>query len=780
MTPESQAIIDAARARQSQAGDAGGQSAPQNASTMTTEELIELGRQRRRGEGHQGLFSHLGDNVMGIARGARDLVMGQQDPEFADTPVFDRSAIPDQARAGIERGRAVTFDDESYADIVRNQLGNRFIGMERDANNYPLVRYIGTDGEERLEYINRPGLDFDDVDRGIASSVPFMLGAGAANLGLRGLGAAGTKARMLFQGGAAAGTSVAADQAAQSLGSEQGTDIPRALIAGAAGSVFEGLSGPIARGWMQIFRENPVTPDGRLTGEAAEAARRAGLNPSEMEERLARAFARDQARARIPDEVAAKFRPGEFGIETTRGQRTKLSDQLGLEEEMRRGLLGRDAQSVMVDFDRRQKQAIEGAVYDRIGNQIAPSAAARDPRGLGDNIRTGARAARDNVDQQAARMWGEAGEMAPQQGAFQSLPGILRNNIDEANVRIDPRLTPAADSMMRELDRYAAGRIPKSQYALLPEEVRRLDVDQMRRRLLAAYNSAQPGSPDANAARAIYNGFNDWIDEAAARHMLSGSPDSAAALRAARGFTRETKELFQPRQGGKMTPAARRLANVIDKSDSGEGVVRALFGSGGPTSAPPEGSVQAVRHMRDILTRHGQDQVWDDVRMAYWIRLAQDSQGRVLSAGRLRNNIDAAMRNQDSLMKELYTGPELDMMQRLARALDDVVYTPPNPSGTSYEARRMAQPNRLAVAAKGGLRAQASRESLAKGNILASRIYAAIGRLIPNAASRENIGGRVAQRAIDQGVLERRPGAMFIAPLASRAAAQDFEMDQAP
>lgn len=780
MTPETQAILE--RARQRQGGDQPGQTGtrpPAPARPQTTEELLELGRQRRRrGAEQEGFFEHLGNQITTPARAVRDMVVGQQDPRFADTPAFDRGAIPDQARAGIERGRAVTFDDEAYGDVVRKQLGNRFLGMERDENNYQLVRYIDMGGEERLEYLNRPGLDWDDIDRGVASSVPFMVGAGATNLALRGLGATGVGARVFGQGGAAATTSIAADQAAASLGSEQGTDLPRALVAGAAGGVFEGLSGPIARGWMRIFRENPVTPDGRLTGEAADAARRAGLDPADMEERLARSFARDQSRAAIPEEVAGKFRTGEFDIPTTFGQRAKRPDALGVEEEMRRGLMGRDAQSIMQDFDRRQRQAIEGAVFDGVGGRVAPSAAARDPRGLGDSIRAGATGARDRLDETATRMWGEVGEMAPQQGAFQPLPGILRKSIDDVNVRIDPKLTPTADIMMRDLDRYAAGRIPKSQYALLPEEVRKLDVDQMRRRLLAARESAATAT-DARAARAIYDGFNEWIDEAAARHLLSGSPDSAAALRAARGFTRETKELLKPRrQDGRVTPAARRLSQVLDEADSGEGVVRALFGSSGPGSAPPEGSVQAVRHMRDLLTRNGQEQVWDDVRMAYWLRLAQDPQGRVLSAGRLRNNIDAAFQNQGTLMNEMFSGTETAYMKRLARALDDVVFEPPNPSGTSYELARMQRRGGEPIL-KTALSAQSKRELFSKGNVLMSRIYSSLARRIPNVAGVQDGAGRaVAARATSQEVMQRAPGATFIAPLASRAAAQDFEQER--
>lgn len=745
--------------------------------TMTADDLRRLAEERRAQQQSERsaptLIQHLSSQVTKPFGALRDAVRGPRDPREADTEIFTGTALPNEQRAAVQRGKMVTFSDPAYADVVRTQLGNRFIAIEGDENGYPIISYFGEDGQPRREYLNSPGLDWQDVDRGLSGALPFMLGAGAGNGVLRFVGASGVLPRMATQGVAAITASVGADQAARYMGSKQGTNLMQAGVAGTTAAAMEGLSGPAARLWRSIFTRYPVSPEGRLTGEAAALARRAGLDPDDMSERLTREFARDTMRAANPDEVAAKFRSAEFGIPTTQGQRSKAPDTLGVEEEMRRGLMGREAQGVMQDFDRRQRQAIEGAVRESVPERVAPSASAQDAPTLGQNIRTGTRAARDATRQQENELWSRVGEMFPQEGAFRPLPGALQNRVSAAGVRPDAELTPAAHRMLGDLEGFAKGEVQQSQYALLPDDVRSLDVDGMRRRLLSTYQSAQPGSPDARAAKAIYDGFNDWIDEAAERALLSGSPDSAAALRAARGFTRETKALFEPRTAqGQITPAARRIAQVMNDADSGQGVINALFGAGSPASVAPQGSVQAIQHMKDILVRNGQEQVWDDVRMAYWMRMALDRTGKPLSPGRLQTNIDGAMEKQRELIDVLFEGPERAYMQRLARALDDVVYTPPNPSGTSYELERMRRRGGEPML-RTALQTQSKRELFSKNNVLMSRIYSMLARRIPNVAgARDATALPLARQATSQDVLQRRPNAWFLAPLGGYAGAE--------
>jgi hypothetical protein len=740
---------------------------------VTADDLRRIAQERRtqqqtEQEAQPGLLQRAGQMVTGAARSVRDAYVGPQDPNEAETQAFNPMLnLPGDISSRIQRGQTVTYDDAAYADVVRNALGNRFISMDKDANGYPIVTYIGGDGQQRREYVNKPGFDAEDFNRGMNASVPFMFGAGLANWGLKGLGATGLLARVPAQAAAAGATSIIADQVAGQMGSEQGTDLTRATVAAGTAGLFEGLSGPVAALWSRLFQKNPIDPQtGRLKPDAAEEARSMGLNPDMMDERLVRQYAEDVGVAVSPDEVAAKFQAGSFDIPTTAGQRTKDLDQLRVEMDMRKSLMGRDAYHIMDDFDKQQTAKI-GEAVNTIGEQVGqrPGAGRIATRDLGEGIQDGTQRARDTLRQQESAQWEALEPMFPQEGAFGSMPGILRSRLDRAEVPdIDPEITPFAHRMLQRLESYAKREVNQPQYDILPSETQIKDIDQFRRQLLRLSNST--GTPaDAKASRAVYDAYNEWIDEAAERALLTGAPDTANRLRAVRGFTREVRELLQPTdRQGKLTPAARTLSRVLDREDSGEGVIRALFGSS-VVSAPSTGSVNALKHMREMLHRTGNMQAWDDVRMAFWQQLAHNSSGKVHSPGRLGTSINRAFEQNRTVVDLLYSPVEQRLMRDLGKVMDDVITVPLNPSGTSYELRA-AMRGSSEPAAKVFLQAQSKRELFSKGNVLMSRLYSILAKRIPNVAGvRDSMGRGIAERAISQDVRRRVPQAPMLAPM---------------
>jgi len=152
--------------------------------------------------------------------------------------------------------------DAQLSDQVKAQLGERFIRQEQDENGLPIVVFQDQSGQERRGYVNKPGLDSQDVLRGALGSLPYVA-TGAAGL------AAGVGRGLLtnagIQGVAAAGTSAAGDVAQIPLGSEQGIEEGKALTAGGFGA-----AGPVA---------------GRAAGNAYQFVRdRAGGMPQALQE----------------------------------------------------------------------------------------------------------------------------------------------------------------------------------------------------------------------------------------------------------------------------------------------------------------------------------------------------------------------------------------------------------------------------------------------------------------------------------------------------------------
>jgi hypothetical protein len=215
-------------------------------------------------------------------------------------------------------------------------------------------------------------------------------------------------------------------------------------------------------------------------------------------------------------------------------------------------------------------------------------------------------------------------------------------------------------------------------------------VDEMRRQLGVISRSAKEPA-DRAAASAIYDGFNDWIETAAQKSLLSGAPEAAAALRTARAVSKEIKGLFEARDArGQMTAGARILRTVMERADSPESIITNLLGAAGPRTAPKQGVVDALRTMRKLLVERPaargatpNTEAWNDIRLAYWLRLAQDTTGELRTPYMIAKSINEAFENQRAILQTLYTPDERVAMRRLARALEQVAYKDPNPSGTA-------------------------------------------------------------------------------------------------
>ena len=109
------------------------------------------------------------DGAADVAQGAYTAVVGKHDPKFKGLPgIENASGIIDP---GAEMA---AVSDAAYHDVYKKNLGDRYLGTETDANGYQVITFRGDDGKPQKAYVNRPGLDWQDVNRGISSAVPYM------------------------------------------------------------------------------------------------------------------------------------------------------------------------------------------------------------------------------------------------------------------------------------------------------------------------------------------------------------------------------------------------------------------------------------------------------------------------------------------------------------------------------------------------------------------------------------------------------------------------------
>lgn len=637
-------------------------------------------------------------------------IRGRQDPKEAGTgTVFDQ--YPNELGNPTANAAIFGADDAGMGDIIQKSLGDKFIRRETDANGYEIMVTRGPDGQERRGYVNRPGLDVQDVSRAVYGSLPYVATGGATGAALK---TAGVGLNALGQAGAAALTSAGGDVASGAMGSEQGIDMTKAGVMGALGAAGP-VAGMAAGALWRRFVTIPGLVDkttGQLTAKGLEAAKRAGIDPADITPDFAKRFA--DTLAKTGDEAQAATQAGldRFGIPATRGQVTKDPYFLTQEEGMRRRLYGEGAQDAMRAFDQRQQEAISyaalggergrGGVFSPergIAEQINPArtpgtnAFDRMPGPLGESVQSGLQAAREGARTAEREAWKDATGLEVTKEALATLPETLNTKL--GGLIMSETNTPAAAQMAKHVEGILAGEAPE-RVAGWVKSAPTKNVDQMRRNLLAMSKSAATPT-DKEAAKAIYNGFNDWITEAAKGNLLKGDPEAAMKLVNARGFTKEVRDIFAPSsETGKATPAGRRLAKVLDENmtDSGEAVVQALFGSQGSRGLN-DGTVSALQSVKAALHRFAPaehaTQAWNDVRLAYWSRLVTGKTGDLVGPTAMLSNIKTAISSQKSVMDTLFTPIEQRQMREFVRALEIVSFKPPNASGSGYSAAQFAK-----------------------------------------------------------------------------------------
>lgn len=158
--------------------------------------------------------------------------------------VYDR--YPEVNNAG---GMAATLgaSDAALADVYKKQLGDRFIRAEKVSRpasptgpggksqgeiSYDVIVTRGPDGKEQFSYVNKPGLDTEDIARGIRGALPYFVTGGATAALTRGAPLLGQAAAL---GASDAVTSAAGDALQAPLGSQQGIDAKKAIAMGLMG-----------------------------------------------------------------------------------------------------------------------------------------------------------------------------------------------------------------------------------------------------------------------------------------------------------------------------------------------------------------------------------------------------------------------------------------------------------------------------------------------------------------------------------------------------------------
>lgn len=730
---------------------------------VTKDQLRAHKNQPQREKGYlEGALDTVGDvahtvgeysGLNAVGKFAKDSYVGKQDPQYQNLDGFSGQGINDMGiQSQIARGKVSTITDKGFAGVIKNALGDRLVNSTKDKHGQEIISYKNDDGEIVQEYINKPGLDYQDVDRVAESAVPFVFGGGLAGSMAKGMGM-GLFGRAVAQGTTAAVIDGGLQNQAQKDGSGEDYSVGRTALAGLGGAGGE-VAGTIL---TKLFNGRGLVDKttGKLTEKGRAWAKANRVDPDALNADVQSYIGQNIPKAADPEELAVQARAMEFDIPTSKAQRTKSYDDAYTELQIETGQRTEAAERTFKEFKKDQKLAIDNAATAKVGDQLAPKARGKDTDTLGGDIRHGINEIFDRTKATENKMWSEIGPMYPEQGAFQNFSKIINKKADEAGVSPLADLSPSSAKMAEYMEGFMNGTHKSDSPGILSSlykngEDTAISIDTARRKLLSLKETADAGSPDARLANKLYEGFNDWIDDAAENALIQADdPAAHLALNNARAFTREQHALFAPRdKSGKLTLAAKKISKIMDGVDTPEGVVSAIFGRGSNINELPDGTVGTLKALKKVMLPSDKAKAFDSVKMAYWGKLVLDKKGNVLSPARLVTNIDTALNKHKSALKVMFSDGDIVLIRRFSKVMKDLHVEHPNPSLTSIG---IQQQTRKAV--KGFLNATQQRERLVKGNIFRANILSFISKYVEKPII--NTGGILARRHTTQNIAKR-------------------------
>lgn len=572
--------------------------------------------------------------------------------------------------AMVGAGRLLNADDQAAVDIIRKQVPEAEFATAEDG-----AAVVRGNPQEPWRYINQPGLSGQDAVNFAGEAAKFAPAAKVAALG------GGLLSRVGLGAVASGTTSVAADAAAEPLGSEQGVNAGKAVAAAAGGGAGE-VIGAAVGGVGAFIRSS-------LSKKAANSAARKTVLADKLAEETAQRSTLSRDGAFTADQLAE-----EFSVRLTRGQAGGDTAQQAFESSALKGARGPEAQQVMEKFYSGQLGEIKAAAASFSG--AANPRSQRDAIGL---VQRGLSDAAGALDQEIDKAYEVTRSMKASlsvdgvQEMAQALRSVAPEEVAAESILSDPkrmaRLYPQTTDAVAELkgvsERIAAFE-QRSGTSLAAVDFR--ELERYRRTLNAAIDAAEKGSADRRGVTAMKAAFDGWIDNAFARGMFSGDQEFLDAMQKARGL--RTKYGAQFQQQGARDYAGKVISDILENDPTPEETMNLIFG--GASLGAKRGSSQAVHQLADILGRESPEFV--ALKDAAIDRVMGRGLGRGGDQLRIGSMIeawnDALSGSGRSVMEEMFPPEDLKQMRQFVAVLKRIEPKPGavNTSNTAVELTR--------------------------------------------------------------------------------------------
>lgn len=623
---------------------------------------------------------------------------GEEEQAESAAPVFDpekfRAMLNERKRGAAQREPSAPTpapDDQSWAtgfmdsvtDGIAFGLGDELTALENDIlqsmgfdkhplHGGPTAPYDEALARERAQQAafaeqNPASAIAGEVMGATTSALATGGGSLLANATTRG----GQVARAAAGGAAAAGV--------YGFNEGEGGAVDRAVEGALAAPV--GAMGGIAgrelaiaaqRALRRVVGSPALFQDGRITEAGRKVLQKAGIDPAQISDDFALAFASRVKQAQgLSDEAARLAVADEAGIPLTRGQATGDLGQIAFEEAARSGARGNPALQTVQAIDSKAREGTARRVEDLaqgFGGQAEGTAlsAAEDVVG---GVKDAAQRQRYRAAYQAAE---EAGAVIDVR-ALSALEDLAETRLSQATFARSPQAQGALDEIKRLAANAKAG--PEGTVGIAFDAIE--DVRQKMNRIRAA-------DPQVMAEIGVVReALDDWAEDAMDSALIHGSEDALRLMQTARQEFAAFKRMFSRRSGD---DASQIIANLAERDVTPAEAANWLFGS--VRVGAKGSSVRVANRLKEILPAAE----WDQVRAGAWRRVVQTATGDPMTPQKIQARIkDFAAGEGEALAKALFSTEEIAQMRRFAKAMEFLV--PPgratNPSGTGYEIGRM-------------------------------------------------------------------------------------------
>ncbi len=574
-------------------------------------------------------------------------------PEMRDMPEIGKIPMR-EGRWNQAFGTLLSGNDENRMGVIQKSYGDD-VAFRQDEKGNNIATVDGTDYA-----VNKPGFSGQDLYSTVGQGLLYF-GAGRAIKG-----PATTLPRAAGrQATAAAGTSTAIDLGANQAGAKNdlmdigmnagfagGTAGAAEMMGPAVGAIYRAVRARMPNGQI-------VNMAGAITPEARKALKAIGVDPDAQSPEfidLLREYHRNTG------DVAVAGRMAESAslpvpVQQTRGQLTANPAQQRAEAAMRAGAYGDDASLTMRGFADEQAAQLR-ANTEALHGQIAGGSPRVGQRGAGGEMASN----RLNQMYDAEKSGVDAAyDAAREANGFISAPAVDTGS---------QRITAAV------LEGHALESVPKVANLvqkfgkLAPDDVTPVRVKELFQWRQQMSGVRANGGEEAAAAGKALKAFDDNIDEALDKALMSGDEEAIGLWREAINKNKEFAQRFKGRDmvGDLVerdhTTNSRRLK--IDPSSAANEILgRAQLGAVGRQNIVPD-----LKKLRAVLGPESPE--WHAIREEAFLRFVNKADGamsgdeRMFSGVKFKKAWDDAWRDDTPMMSQLFTQAEKAQIDKFA------------------------------------------------------------------------------------------------------------------